>query len=660
MGYVKLECAFNVADLPIGSARRRSYLFLALRVASVLSMVFAAFPENAVPAISAQADARQADEFTRSFDSKHQATVDREAGPGANVYHRVCAQCHEGQVPKAPSRTFVEMMAPEAIYGALTTGAMREIGAQLTEAERKSVAEYVSSQKLGAAPQPEAPRCTGRAAVFSAENMPIDRENTNYIPVEAAELPAQDIPRLKLKWALAYPGALRARSRPAFALGALFVGSQSGAVYALDAASGCIRWEFRTNVEVRTRVSVAKIGLPGRDALAFFGDLIGRVYAVDALTGTLKWQVKIDEHPSATITGSPVYHDGLVYVPVSSLEEAEANPHYDCCKFRGSVVALDAQSGRVVWKSFTIDKAARRVGKTATGTSLFAPSGAAIWSTPTLDPKRRLLYVGTGNNYTVPAGGYPDSIIAFDMKSGARRWVWRALKRDAWNVGCMIGNKDCPQSPGPDWDIGSGALLFHGADGRDRILVGLKNGVALSLDADTHRLLWETKVGRGGSEGGVQFGMAADHDQLYVPIADPADPRKTARADLNRPPRPGLYAIQVNSGHLAWSRAAENICAGRTDCDPGINASIVSIPGVVFAGHLDGRVQAYAAQSGEVLWSYDTTAPVSTLNGFQAHGGSIGGPGPVVHNGILYVNSGYGLFFHMPGNLLLAFSVDGL
>jgi polyvinyl alcohol dehydrogenase (cytochrome) len=593
--------------------------------------------------------------------------ADRQKSPGATLYREHCMTCHEGQAPKAPSRTFLQMMMPEAIDRALTVGIMQRQAAALSAEDKRQVAEYLSGQPFGAPRPPQAPQCTGAAARFDLSREPdivgsgFVPQNTHFVDAKAAQLPAADIPKLKVKWAFAYPASVRARSRPTFAYGALYVGSQNGIVYALDAKTGCIRWTFATSAEVRTSIAIpAAAGTPKR---AYFGDIVGRVYAVDALTGRELWRERVDDHPSATITGTPVYFQGILYVAVSSLEEATTDPSYACCTFRGSVVAYDAASGTRRWQRYTIDEAPQESGVTRAGTKIFAPSGAAIWNTSTVDVKRGLLYVGTGNNYTGPANGRSNSVLAMDLKSGRIVWSWQVATGDAWNVGCMIGIDSCPANSGPDFDIGSSIVLGRLADGRERLFVGLKSGMALAIDPDepTHAL-WTHRVGRGSIQGGIQFGMAFDRAHLYVPISDMSnsmDASEKARNAKAGPPRPGLYALDPADGNLLWQSPADDVCGGRASCDPGILASIVAIPGAVFAGHMDGRLRAYDAATGRVLWQYDTAREFAALGAATAHGGSIGGGGPVVHDGMVYANSGYGLYFHMAGNALIAFSVDG-
>lgn len=595
------------------------------------------------------------------------SSVDRETLPGAAVYHRVCEQCHDGLAPKAPARTFLEMMTPEAIDRALTIGIMRSEAAGLSAQAKRDVAQYLSGLPLGTHAQSPAPHCDAAHAAIDTSAAPrlvgwgMESGNERYIPGDIARLSVAQIPHLKLKWAFAFPAAVRARSQPSFAYGTLYVGSPDGTVYALDPESGCIRWQFQANAEVRTPIVVPPMRGPLK--LAFFGDILGHVHAVDAATGREIWQRRIDDHPSATITGAPVYHDGSLYVPVSSLEEAIARPSYPCCTFRGSVVALQASDGRVRWKRYTIDSPPRQIGVTKTGTKMFGPSGAAVWNTPTIDAARDLLYVGTGNNYTGSSPGRSDAVLALSLADGRIVWSHQIVSGDAWNVGCMVGLDSCPPNSGPDSDIGAGTMLATLANGRQALFVGLKNGTAVALDpARRGAPLWSHRIGRGSIQGGIQFGMAFDGHRLFAPISDMAhsmDASEKVRLANAGPPHPGLYALDPRDGRLIWSMPANDVCKGRSFCDPGILAAVTAIPGAVFAGHMDGRLRAYAANSGRVLWEYDTTQPVRTLNGLMAHGGSMGDGGPVVYQGMLYTESGYGLYFHMPGNVLLAFSTDG-
>ena len=590
--------------------------------------------------------------------------------PGESVYARACASCHQGGVPKAPHRMFLEMMPADGILVALEGGVMKMQAQDLTEAERRAVAEYLSGQSLEqAAARTAAPRCDAARSAFDLAHSPagtgwgLAPGNQRFIPAEVARLAAADLPGLRLKWAFAFPGAQRVRSQPTVAMGAVFIGSQNGTVYALDRETGCIRWTHRASAEVRTPVIVAGAGhdAQGVAPLAYFADLIARVYAVDATTGELVWVAKADDHPNATVTGAPVLYEGRLYVPVSSLEvTSAADPKYSCCSFRGSVIALDAASGKTVWKTYTIDEAPRETGRTAAGTAILAPSGAPVWNSPTIDSGRGLLYVGTGENYSSPANDRSDALLAIELASGKLLWHRQMTSGDAWNVACMmLDNPNCPKEDGPDVDFGAATILARDRNGRDLLLAGQKSGDVYALDLSNRgEPVWRNKVGRGGIQGGVHFGMAAHGQRLFVPISDMRDEHVEGKV-YTEPARPGLHALDVTTGELLWSQPADDVCAGREFCDSGISAAITAIPDAVLAGHMDGRLRAYDSATGRVLWQYDTTQEVRTVDGMTARGGSIGGgAGPVVRDGMLFAASGYGIYFHMPGNVLLAFGFN--
>ena len=410
---------------------------------------------------------------------------------------------------------------------------------------------------------------------------------------------------------------------------------------------------FSADAEVRTGVvlSSPKTGPGGASPLAYFGDLIGNVYAVDAKTGKLVWRDKPDSHPSVTITAAPALYQGRLYVPVSSLEELILDPKYPCCTFRGSVVAYDARTGKRLWKSFMTEKPQLR-GRNSAGVELFGPSGAAIWNTPTVDTKRNRLYVGTGDNYSSPANGLSDAIVALDLGTGNVAWSFQANRNDAFNSACATGPRDlCPKENGPDFDFGAAVILAR-SGGRDLLLAGQKSSWLYAIDADTGKPVWKRKVARGGMLGGIYFGMAAAGNTLFVPISDLED-RRTHSA----PPQPGLYAIDIPSGRMLWQAPAPaGSCRGRTLCAPGIASAITATPDLVLTGGIDGWLRIYDAHNGAVLWTYDTERPVASVGGGVAKGGSMGGgAGPLAFDGMLIAGSGYGFGTRAPGNALLVF-----
>jgi polyvinyl alcohol dehydrogenase (cytochrome) len=417
----------------------------------------------------------------------------------------------------------------------------------------------------------------------------------------------------------------------------------------------------RTGIVVETWAKGAK---PPARPRVYFGDLLGRVYALDAQTGKQLWTRRMDDHPNATITATPALHNGALYVSISSLEvTAAADPNYPCCSFRGAVAALDAATGKQRWKTYTIPKAPVEHSKTRLGTPVLGPSGAPVWNSPAIDAARGRLYVGSGENYSSPADGNSNAIFALDLKTGKRLWRTQTLANDAWNVACMMkDNPNCPTENGPDLDYAASPVLIETAPGKSIVVAAQKTGMSYGMDPMTGKILWSQRVGRGGTQGGTHFGMAAEGSRVYVPVNDMEDTRDGRR--YPGPTQAGIHAVDAATGKILWRNVTPNVCdrlgpGMREYCDPRISSVVTAIPGVVLAGHLDGMFRAYDGATGKVIWQADTTAKVKTINGQEAHGGGMSGPGAAVKDGYLVLNSGYGLYFHMPGNLLLVYSVDG-
>ncbi len=587
--------------------------------------------------------------------------------PGEAIYQENCGSCHDGGGYKAPHKMFLGMMAPDAILASMDGGVMAEQANTLSGPQQRAVAEYIAGRSLDAEiVERPPPVCENKSLDLSQPPLQkgwgVDYKNSRFQPAATGGLSAPDVADLELKWAFAYPNAIQARSQPTVAGDTVFVGSQNGTVYALDAKTGCGRWTYRASAEVRTSVSISSWaeGEENVHPTAYFGDILARAYAIDAQTGELQWMTKVDDHPNATITGAPVVVENRLYVPVSSLEVVNAvDPAYECCTFRGSLVAIDTADGSIVWKTYSIDEPASEAGVTSAGTKILAPSGAPLWNSPTVDLQRRRLYAGTGENYSSPAGGTSDAIIAFDMDSGEIIWVNQATEGDAWNVACLSqyapDPANCPEENGPDYDFAASSILLELPGGRDLLVTGQKSGQAMAIDPDTGKTVWRNRVGRGGVQGGVLFGMAAEGSLVYIPISDMAYPEDVTRYKYKTPPRPGMFALDAETGVERWGNLADDVCGGLQFCDSGIASAVTAIPGAVIAGHLDGRLRIYDAMDGAVLWEYDTLQTIETVSGESAHGGSMSGGGPIVADGMLYVNSGYGIYFHMPGNVLLAF-----
>jgi polyvinyl alcohol dehydrogenase (cytochrome) len=609
----------------------------------------------------------------------------KEASPsdGEALYGARCASCHEGQVARAPVRAALAEISQVDIRLALTSGNMKQQAATLTPAEIDAVASYLS--KI-APEKPQGPidtnLCPPGAPFAARRDQPhwngwgVDVTQHRFQPAAMAGLRAQDTPKLKLKWAFGYQDANQAYAQPTIMGGRLFVGSVASKVYSIDARTGCIYWKIETDSSVRTAVSIGQI--PKADGAsgwaAYFGDQHGSVYAVDAANGKQLWKTSLDPHPDVHVTGAPTLADGKLYVSVSSLEEVSgADAKDECCKFRGSVSSLDAATGRVFWKSYTIADPAAPVRKNSEGVQLWGPSGAGIWSSPTVDVAHHMVYVTTGDNYSDPPTDTSDAFMAFDIDTGKLAWSSQMSYSDAYNVDCDVsGDKqvNCPKSKGPDFDFGSSAILVDLPQGRRALVAGAKSGVVYAVDPDAGgKLLWQRRVGRGGTLGGVQWGSAADANNVYVAVSDVQ--RRAAAADsqagrasvygvpyeLDPKIGGGLWALNLATGDVAWHTPHPG-CT-KPGCSPAQSAAVTAIPGVVFSGGVDGHLRAYSAADGRIIWDYDTERDYQTVNGVKASGGSLDESGAVVVGSILYVNSGYFFQGSTAGNVLLAFSVDG-
>ena len=607
-----------------------------------------------------------AEEATSPAASEESESGDRTSGfgeEGLALFEERCAACHLGSVPRAPHFISMESSRPETILAAMD-GIMSQQAEGLSDEQRILLAEFLSQKTLGAS-STAAPvlMCAAGAPEFDYNAPPAHHGwglapgNTRFVPGDVAKLPAEQVPNLTLKWAFAYPNATRARSQPTIAGGAVFVASHDNMIFALDIETGCARWTFKTETEVRHATSISSWtpGDTSTEPSLYFGDS-GRLYRLNAVTGALIWKVLVDEHKEIRITGTPKLYNGRIYVPLSSREWASASdPAYECCTFQGGVAALDAETGEEIWKTRTISDAPRLTGElNDAGARTWHPAGAPVWNSPTIDPKRGRLYVGTGEAYTAPAASTSDSILAMNLETGAIEWVYQALAGDAWNMSCIVEVKsNCPVDHGPDMDFGAPPILTTLPDGRQILLAGQKAGVVYALDPDNKgELLWKRRTGIGGYAGGVHWGMAADGGTLFVPNADTyyfGEPRGV--------PKPGLWSLDAATGEPKWFTPAPNVCSEdlKPACDPGLSAAITAIPGIVFAGGLDGMLRAHGAETGTVVWEFNALQDFETINGDIAEGGAFETDGPVVAYGKVFVNSGYPADSKMAGNVLLVF-----
>ncbi len=531
----------------------------------------------------------------------------------------------------------------------------------LSDPQKRALAEFMSGRPLGSAKQGDArnmtnkcttnPPLTDPARSASWNGWGNSLSNTRFQPASAAGLTAAQVPRLRLKWAFGYPTGVSANGQPTIVSGRVFVGSDNGFFYSLDAKTGCVYWSFEQGSIVRNAPTVGPITGQGSTRYAvYFGDGLANVYALDAQNGRLLWKTKADPHFIARITAGTTFYNGKLFVPVSSSEEfSSGNADYSCCTSRGSVVALDANTGKEIWKAWVVPEEPKPYRTQPNGVVLYKPAGGAVWNAPTVDPVRGAVYFGTGDATTAPSPKTTDAIMAVDINSGRLLWSYQATENDVFMGGCQGANRSeaCPTPMGPDMDIGNSPILTTLASGKRVLLGGTKSADIFALDPDNNgALLYRinatggpTGGGRGG-RGSIVWGGAAD-DQLAYYGLGPA----------------GLAAVRSGTGERAWLFTAPAPPAGGRGASLGAAPTV--IPGVVFEGASDGKLYAVSTADGKQLWEFNTAQEFETVNRMLAHGGAISVSGAVVVNGMMYVGSGYAVGSGASaGNVLLAFGVD--
>ena len=578
---------------------------------------------------------------------------------GWATFQTQCAGCHGVVTPigEAPMAWTIRTMTPERIYAALQGKAHH--GRTLTDIQARRVGEFMAGRPLGstnagdAAAMPN--RCTANPPMTDPSRSPgwngwsNDLANTRFQPGEAARLGAADVSRLTLKWAFGFPHGETNNAQPTVVAGRVFAASDNGYTYSLDAKTGCVYWSYQQGSIVRNAPTVGAVSGPaGTQWAVFFGDGHAYVHAVDAQTGRQLWRVRVDEHPVARITAAVKYHDGRVYVPVSGSEEFSAgNIEYPCCTSRGAIVALDAATGRQIWKTYNVDEP-KPWKKNPNGVQLYGPSAGGIWAAPTIDPMRGALYAGTGDAVTPPESPLTDAVVAMDLKTGKVLWSWRSVEYDLFMGGCAGATRSeaCPSPMGPDFDIGNSPMLVTLPNGRRALFVGLKNADVVALDPDAGgKLLFRVNplgvkpgtLGRGG-RGSIVWGGAASEGRVYYGTG-----------------APGLAALDAATGSTEWLFTAPGLRGGSA----GLGAAPTAIPGVVFEGATDGQLFAVSAADGKRLWGFNTAQAFDTVNKVAARGGAINTSGAVVVDGMVYISSGYAIIAGASaGNVLLAFGID--
>ena len=641
--------------------------YLAARVLSVVMLVSAPSAEGAEPPPCAAGDAcSEGTEPPRSADTA--APWHRiETALGERIFSERCAACHSSAVIE-PSVAGLAKLRPEYIYRSLWSGIMREAAVGLNDAERRAVARYLGnlvpekpSAEVSNFCDAKALTANGVAGAWGA--WAPDTRNSRHLADYS--LTAQQVARARLKWAFVIPdtgSTTNAGNQPTVHAGRLYIGSRSGFVFALDARSGCIHWQYRPVAGVRSAIAID-------DGKAIFADYENYVYALETGTGELLWRNKADEQPSARVNGSVTVHDGRVYVPVSTNQGFvnALDPRLPCCTFQGTVTAFDTRSGRRLWQTRIVEEPLRELGPSPSGTMRYGPSGGSVWSVPTVDDRRGLLYVGTSNQKTGPPIPESDAVVALDLRTGDKKWVRsfappRFGGMDIWNGGCVgvfaDPEEECPpenESLEGDRDIGAPVVLQTRSDGSEILLVASKDGMLYALDPNRDgETIWETRVGRiihirGPSFGGVEHGMAADAGRAYVPIADIDVMENTAAG--------ALVAVDLDSGEITWrADADDDWCRGKPDrCYTSMTSPPTIAGEVVFAGANDGVLRAYDSNTGRIVWAFDTAIEVEGVNGLSGSGGSISRGGTALVDSMFFQSSGYGQGLGMPGNVVFAF-----
>ena len=593
--------------------------------------------------------------------TRSSATTTDDAASGRALYEQRCAVCHGGAVERAPALSVLQSMTADDLEYALTEGVMSVQGSSLSDEQRARVIEYLAAEEIEHEAWIDDIRCTDRpgrvdlGGTVAMSTVGVDITAPRRLTAAEAGLTTGDLRNLEVAWALGLPGVTTPRAAPVIVGSTVFYSAvDTGRLLALDAETGCVKWVYESPTPLRSSVTLGEIDESGRRAL-FFGDARGQVHAIDAETGERLWVVdgRVDED-TGWITGSVVVHEGKVIVPVSaSGVVAGANPRFECCVGRGAVAALNAATGERLWEYVTMKEAEYTGEVNSLGVRLRGPSGAPIWSTPSIDPERGRVYVTTGENTSLPATGTSDAVIALDLETGEELWVFQATARDVWSYACPDG-PNCPDpedSIREDWDFGGSAILTELPDGRELLLAGQKSGHLWALNPEDGSVVWEQRVGEGGMLGGNHWGIAIDGERVFLPISDA----------VSENPVPGMYAFDIATGEPVWEHRIEPDCSGdRADRIPacrtriGLSATPLVVDGAVIAGGLDGRLHIFDAESGEVLLQLDTARPFETLNGVEARGGSIDSHNVAAGAGHVFIASGYGMFSQMPGNVLLA------
>jgi polyvinyl alcohol dehydrogenase (cytochrome) len=579
--------------------------------------------------------------------------------PARKIFQQKCATCHTDAGITLNGRTLpttatLKAMQASKVYEAIAHGKMKAQADGVSDRDMRAIAEMVTGKKIEGSNETliagmqnncsANPEMSDPAAGPAWNGWSPTLDNARHQSAAVAKLSVANVPKLKLKWAFGLPLGASSSSQPSVLAGRVFVGSDNATLYSLDAKTGCAYWSVRTKAPGRVAPIVVPIkGYEGVKYAVYYATIDKMVYALDAQTGKQLWASQIPGEGNG-LTGSPAYYAGRLYVPLTaSGVTAGFTPKVECCKSRGAVVAVDASNGKILWRTQTVPEPVEKISKNSVGTQVWGPGGASVWNSPTIDPKRGLIYVGTGNSYGPKVASTSDSVVALSLKDGSIQWHYQEFT-DAFMLGCGETNPPgeiCPEHLGQDWDFGGAAVILQPLGGGKDILVAAgKGGIAVALDPDQKgKLLWRTQLydkTPPTADGLVLFGSTADGKRIYFPLQQEGG---------------GLKAVSLATGKIEWDAKLNTDKRGQV-------GAASSIPGVVFTGGWDGLLRAVNSE-GKVIWSFNTRQRFDTVNGVIGIGGSLGAPGPTIAGGMMYVASGYPGFQNgTPGNVILAFSAE--
>lgn len=490
------------------------------------------------------------------------AAVDDAAHPGKAVYEEWCAACHDsGQSSGAPSLEAIRQLNEGTVRYALELGYMKQQASKVPKEELAQLIAWLPGAAKTNDDWINEARCpiklrqvkletAAGAAPRTAVSFGLDPHNLRSQSAEQTGLAKADMDDLELAWSVAFPQTPTMRSQPVVVGTTIFIAATDSArLYALDSGTGCVKWMYASDMTLRSSLAFAE-ATDKSPPMIVMGDAASRVHAVNAITGEEVWVKDVALTDLNRITGAPVIHDGVVYAPLSAIEVNYAGDDtYECCKGQGALVAMDLATGETKWIGRTMEPATPQV-VSRTGTQQWGPSGAIIWSTPLVDAKRGVIYAATGENTSWPATDTSDAIIAYDLKTGDRRWIFQATKADIWNYACGRRGPNCDW-PGeyhsPDHDFGASPMLITLKDGRELLIAGQKSGVLWAIDPDTGQQVWGNRIGLGSANGGMHWGLAFDGERIFAPLNDP--PRPVDNPNWGA----GIHAVNASTGEIEWT-----------------------------------------------------------------------------------------------------------